>query len=166
MATLDGFDATQVEPAQEFECIPKGEYLAMAVSSEMVETAAKNGNEFLKIEWELLDEKFKGRKLWSRLNLRNSNDVATKIAMAELSSICHAVGILRPKDSDEFNGKPLLLKVAIEERSDKPGVMSNVVKGYAAANKKSEAKKEATTAGTSKVPPWKMAAKKEDEIPF
>lgn len=129
MANLDGFDATQVAPAEDFSPIPAGDYLAMMIDSEMKPTKAGNG-EYLNCALEIIDGAHKGRRLWDRLNLRNQNETAVKIAQGTLSAICHAVGVLRPKDSVELHGKPMLVKVVLEERDDKPGSWRNEVKGY------------------------------------
>ena len=54
---------------------------------------------------------FKGRNLWARLNLDNPNEIAVKIARAELSALCRAVGVLEPKDSVELHNLPLVISV-------------------------------------------------------
>ena len=149
MAQLN-FNANTVEPLGDFEPVPKGDYLAMMVDSEMKQTRNQDG-EFLACQWELLSEDFKGRRLFDNLNLRNKNDTAVRIAQATLSSICRAVGVLQPKDSVELHNKPILLKVVVEERNDKPGVFQNRIKGYEAAN---AAQSPAPSNGTAK-PPWK-----------
>lgn len=129
MADLSGFDAEQVEPNQDFEPIPAGEYVAVAVNSEFKRTQSGNG-EYLEITWEIMDGQFRGRRLWDRLNLKNPNEKAVQIAQGTLSSICRAVGVLRPRDSAELHNKPVLVKVELKERNDKPGQMTNEVKGY------------------------------------
>ena len=42
MANLNGFNAAQVEPSQDFEPIPAGKYLAVITETEMKPT--KNGS--------------------------------------------------------------------------------------------------------------------------
>lgn len=157
MANLAGFDANEVEPAQSFEPIPKGDYLCMAVDSEMKTTKAGTG-QYLQIVWEVLDGDYKGRKLWERLNLKNPNQQAVDIAQRTLSSICRAItaggafDVMRPKDSAELHGKPLLVSVGLRKRED-TGEYSNECKGYKPANGKAPAT--STEAKDSKTPPWK-----------
>ena len=79
MANLNGFDANTVDPATDFEPLPAGKYLAVITDSEMKPTKAGTGS-YLQIVWELIDGDFKGRKLWSRLNLDNPNATAVEIA--------------------------------------------------------------------------------------
>ena len=133
MADLSGFDATEVAPATDFTPMPAGEYLAMIVDTEMKQTKSGSG-EYLNVALEIVDGEHKGRRLWDRLNLRNQNETAVKIAQASLSAICHAVNVMRPRDSVELHGKPMLVRVALEERDDKPGAWRNEVKGYLAPN--------------------------------
>lgn len=150
MVDLGGFDATTVDPSSAFDPIAAGEYLAIAVGSEMKPTKNKDG-EYLKVEWEIVNGDNKGRRIWDQINLVNKNETAVKIAQSTLSAICHAVGVMRPKDSSELHNKPCLIRVALVERKDKPGEMKNEIKGYLAANSKTES---TPVAGTTKQPPW------------
>jgi hypothetical protein len=147
------FDATTVDPAGSFEPIPKGDYPAIMIESEFKPTKAGDG-EYLQMVWEIVDGEHKGRRLFDRLNLHNKNDTAVKIAQGSLSAICHAVGVLHPKMSEELHGKICLVKVAIEERKDQPGTMKNEVKGYSAVGNKPTA---APADKTSAKPPWKRS---------
>ena len=150
MANLDGYNAEEYQPLDTFEPIPAGEYRAVATDSEMRSTKGGSGS-YLQVVWELLEGDFKGRKLWSRLNLDNPNRTAVEIAQRELSSICRAAGILRPKDSAELHGIPVLLKVGVEKRSD-TGELQNRIKGYAPIGNGAE---KTHVAPTSAKPPWK-----------
>ena len=148
MANLSGFDATQVDPAVDFEPIPAGKYLAIITESEMKPT--KNGNgSFLELRFEILDGPHKGRLLWSRLNLNNPNELAVKIARAELSALCRSVGVVKPRDSAELHNLPLVITVKCKRRDD-DGEIYNEIRGFA--------KKEAATGQpqqqTSNAPPW------------
>ena len=131
MANLEGFDAEQQEEMKSFDALPKGDYLAMAIESEMKDTKAGDGA-YLQFTWQIIDGEFKGRNLWSRLNLRNPNQTAMDIANRELGDICKACKILKPKDSSELHGIPVVLNVAVEKRKD-TGDMTNRIKGYKAA---------------------------------
>ena len=93
MANLSGFDANRVEPSSDFDPLPAGKYLALITDSEMKPTKAGTGS-YLQLTFEIIDGPHKGRKVWARLNLINSNDTTVKIAQAELSAICRAVGVL------------------------------------------------------------------------
>ena len=113
----------------DFAIVPKGDYTAICVGTGWKPTKAGDG-EYLQLDWEILEGEHRGASQTSRLNLKNKNATAVKIAQSELSSICRATGVMRPRDSDEFKNKPILLKVDVEERKDKPGSYSNRIKGY------------------------------------
>ena len=154
MATLDGYDASAHQPLDSFEAIPDGEYRAIATDSEMKETKSGQGS-YLQIAWEIIDGEHKGRKLWSRLNLENNNQTAVDIAQRELSSICRAVGVLRPKDSAELHSKPIILRVGHELRKD-TGENSNRIKGYKSVDAPPSAPSSAAgAASTPAVAPWR-----------
>lgn len=113
MASLTGFDASQVPEQQEFSALPEGQYVVIATASEEKVTKAGTGK-YLQITFEVLDGAFKGRKLWARLNLWNPNQTAKDIAQRELGAICRAVGVIRPNDSAELHNKPLVITVKVE----------------------------------------------------
>jgi len=149
MANLQGFDARNVDPSTDFEAIPAGKYLAVVTDSTMRPTKSGNGS-FLELTFEIVEGEYKGRKLWSRLNLDNPNAVAVKIAQGELSALCRAVGVLTPHDSVELHGIPITITVKCRNRTDTDEIV-NEVKGYA--------KKEAAVAqpqqATTNTPPWR-----------
>lgn len=131
MASLNGFDASQVPEQMEFTALPEGQYVVIATASEMKPT--KNGQgQFLQFTFEVLDGPQKGRKVWARLNLVNGNQTAVDIAQRELGAICRAVGIIKPNDSAELHNRPLLITVAVEVDDRKRE--GNVIKKYEAVN--------------------------------
>lgn len=151
MANLNGFNANDVEPAVGFDPIPAGKYLAVITDSKMKPTKSGVGN-FLELTFQILEGEHKGRLVWSRLNLDNPNATMVKIARAELSAICRAVGVLSPKDSVELHNLPLVITVAQKKRPD-TGEMGNVIKGY--AKKDAAAPRAPAVAGNNGAPPWK-----------
>lgn len=126
MASLDNFDANQVDPQQSFEPIPPGRYEVVIISTERKPTAAGTG-EYLELVLQVVSGPFKGRQLWDRLNLWNPSEKAVQIARGALSSICRAVNVLTPKDSADLHNLPLVARV-VQEQYD--GGVSNKIKGY------------------------------------
>lgn len=110
-----GFDANQVDPTSSFDVIPAGTYMAVATESEIKATKSGSG-EILNITFEVVDGEFKGRKVWARINVRNTNPKAQEIGQKQLSGLCHATGVLQPQDSAEFHGKPVKIKVKISKQ--------------------------------------------------
>ena len=148
MADLNGFDAHNVDPAADFEPIPAGRYLAAISESETKPTKAGTGH-YLQLTFEILDGEYKGRLLWARLNMDNPNAVAVKIAKAELSAICRAVGVMQPRDSVELHNLPLIVNVRLKRRDD-TGELANEIKGYAPREPNATAPAQAG----SDTPPW------------
>lgn len=131
MASLNGFDASQVPEQMEFTALPEGQYVVIATASEMKPT--KNGQgQFLQFTFEVLDGPRKGGKVWARLNLVNQNQTAVDIAQRELGAICRAVGIIKPNDSAELHNRPLVITVAVE--IDERKREGNVIKKYEPVN--------------------------------
>ena len=151
MVMLKGFDANAVEPASEFDPVPAGKYVAVITESEVKANKAGNGS-YLQLTFQIVEGEFKNRFLWARLNLDNPNATAVKIARAELSAICRAVGVMAPNDSVELHDLPLVISVKCKKRKDSDEI-TNEIKGYV--------KKEAAPGKPAQVatdtPPWRRA---------
>lgn len=149
MANLHGFNAHEVDPAVAFEPIPAGKYVAAISASELKPTKSGAGN-YLELSFQVLEGQYKGRVLWARLNLDNPNPTTVKIARAELSAICRAIGVMTPRDSQDLHNLPLEINVRVKKRAD-TGELTNEIKGYG--------KKEAATGqpqqATDNTPPWR-----------
>ena len=126
MSTLN-FNANEVEPSTGFDPIPAGKYQAIIIESEMKPTRTGNG-QYLQSGFEIIDNEYKGRRVWARLNLENSNPDAVRIARADLSAICRAVNILQPRDSVELHNIPLTITVRCKKNQNDEIV--NEIKGY------------------------------------
>jgi len=151
MPSLNGFNANEIDPNFALEAIPAGKYLAVIIESEMKTTRSGIG-QYLQLTFQVIEGEHKNRLLWSRLNLDNPNATTVRIARAELSAICRAVGVLAPKDSVELHNIPLLITVGLKKRDDN-GETVNVIKGYA---RKDAATVQPVVAASNKVPPpWK-----------
>lgn len=154
MASLNGFDASQVPEQQEFSALPEGQYVVIATASEMKPTKAGTG-QFLQFTFEVIDGKQKGRKLWARLNLVNPNRTAVDIAQRELAAICRAVQVIKPSDSSELHNKPLLITVGVEIDDRKRE--SNIIKRYepvSGAGSAQQTGQSVTPAASTNSPPW------------
>ncbi len=129
MATLN-FNAHEVEPVMALEAVPAGKYIAVIVDSEIKQTKSGNGN-YLELTFEITEGEYKGRKVWSRLNIDNPSADAVKLARGELSAICRAVNVMTPNDSVDLHNLPLEITVKCKKR-DGSDEISNEIKGYAA----------------------------------
>jgi len=131
------FDATNTSPDMGMDPVPAGWYNAMIDSSEMKPTSTGDGA-YLECQFKILDGQYAGRRLFTRLNLRNNNPTAVEIAYKELACIIHAVKeqrrSLQMTDSQELHGIPLKVKVKITK--DKNGVYDdkNEITSYKGIN--------------------------------
>lgn len=148
MATLN-FDASSVPPAQPFDIIPAGKYIAMVVQSEMRATKSGDG-QYLWLELDIIDGACSGRKVWDRLNLVNGNQQAVDIAKRALSALAHACGKAFVRDSAELHNIPV--QVTVRVRPGKDGCdPSNEVRGYAPLNGAAPAPAQPTVAAVGQV---------------
>jgi hypothetical protein len=127
MAYLN-FDASQVEPSVAYEAIPADKYLVEITASEMKPTKSGNGT-LLQLEYTVIEGEYKNRKIWDRLCIKHTNQQTVKIAMANLSAICHAVGVIKPQDSAELHHIPF--HVTVKCKNDDSGEIRNEVTAYA-----------------------------------
>jgi len=153
MANLGHFNANEVEPTTSFDPVPAGKYLAAITESEMKPT--KNGNgSYLQLTFTILEGEYKNRVLWARLNLNNANATAVKIARSELSAICHAVGVMQPRDSVELHNLPLIITVKLKKRDDNDE-LSNEIRGYEAKGSATAAAQTPQASVGDNTPPWR-----------
>lgn len=132
------FNVNDVAEREDFTPLPAGTYNAMVVASEMKATKDLKG-EYLQLEIEVIDGANAGRKLFERLNLKNSNQQAVDIAYRTLAELTRAVGKVTIKDSEELHNKRLQVVVEVEQGKPytkdgvtKEGKPQNVIKKYLA----------------------------------
>lgn len=154
MATLN-FDANAIQPDTSFDPIPAGWYNAIIDESEMKPTRDGSGA-YLALRFNVIDGQYAGRKVFTRLNLRNQNPVAQDIAQKQLSSICHAVNVLNVQDSSQLHALPLQVRVKVTNDPTGQYEPSNEISGYkaiGAANGQGAAAPLATPAYTAPAAP-------------
>ena len=156
MASLNNFDANQVDPSVALDPLPAGKYIAVVSESELKPTKA-GGGKYLQLTFQIIEGEHKGRLVWARLNLENKSEMTVKIARGELSAVCRAVGVMQPRDSVELHNVPLEINVGLKKRDDN-GEFTNVIKGYAkkgGSGGVTTAPRPAAGAGPGSTPPWK-----------
>ena len=129
MATLN-FNAAQVPT--DFgtqDCVPAGWYNVMVDETEMKPTKDGSGA-YLQVRFTVLDGQYVNRKIFTRMNLQNSNPTAQEIAYKQLSALCHAVNVLQLQDSVQLHGLPLKVKVKVRKDSTGQYEDQNEVTAY------------------------------------
>lgn len=167
MAALN-FDARTVAPEAPRTPIPAGMYLVNIVESEVILT--QNGGQMVKLVHEVLDGPQKGRKLWNNINYSHPSADAERIGQAQLSALCHAVGVMTLDRTEQLHLKPVRVRVTIRPAGpDKKGIHrdeQNEIKGYeapsgpgAAAQAFAPPRQPAPAAASAPEPnPWQAAA--------
>ena len=153
MANMNGFNANEVQPANDFDPIPAGTYLAVITASEVKPTKDGTG-EYLELSFQILEGDYQNRLLWARLSLSHPKDIVSRIARSQLADICKAVGVLKPNDSAELHNLPLIIDVRLKKRKD-TGDIVNEIKKYTSRKRSSTQNTSSPHNGT--VPPWRRS---------
>lgn len=132
MALLDfdasSFDMVTAAPSSGYTPLPSGEYPVHIIGSDMRATKSGTGH-YIELTLEVLAGEYAGRRIWDRLNIDNPNQQAVAIARRVLAQICHAVGILQLKDTEQLHHRPMVAIVQVEPGRDGYGPR-NIVRGY------------------------------------
>lgn len=120
-----GFNAEEVEPNDDFQPLPAGEYKVMVTDSEMKENSKGTGS-YLQLRLDVIEGEYENRVVFDRLNLQNTNQTAVEIAQRQLSALCRAVGVMQPQDSSDLHDKPLIAKIGIQPARDGYEASNNV----------------------------------------
>ena len=127
MATIS-FNVSEVTPAQEYKPLPEGKYEAVIADSDVKPTRSGNGS-YIQLEFEVVSGEYKGRKLWGRYNIENSNREAVEIGRSQFAAVCQAVNIPSPRDTSELHNCTLILSVKCRRRKDSDE-LENTIGGY------------------------------------
>ena len=127
------FDTNTVEKRESnYELLPAGWYVAQVTESDIV--ALKSGHgQAIKLTFEVLSEGYRGRKIWSQLNIRHTNQQAEQIAQQQLRELCDSIGIVRMQDTAELHNKPVQIKVKVRVSKDPQYEDQNDISGFKAA---------------------------------
>lgn len=150
MALLN-FDANSIEP-QSFDALPAGFYNAIITDSEWGENKTGNGRH-LKLTFQIFEGEYKGRKVFTRLNLEHSNTQTVEIARQNLSAICRAVAVMKPNDSCELHNLPMCIKV-ICKKNEQTGELYNEIKDFKPRNTTQPGTAQPDS-GSNNTAPWK-----------
>jgi len=108
-----------------YEVFPEGFYPAMMVTASLKPTSRGDGK-FLECVYQIMETEHAGKKYTSRINVENPNPDAVRIAAQEMKSLRVALGY--PDNETRtmmFLNKPLVLKLGVKPRKDKPLVNEN-----------------------------------------
>lgn len=110
------FDASQVAPSVAGQVLPAGWFKAQIDNSEMKPTKDGQGR-YLELRFSIIDGKFNNSKVFARLNVENANPETKQYAYADLSAICHSVGVIQFQDTQQLHAKPMHIKLKVRPAS-------------------------------------------------
>ena len=121
MTDLDmDFHAADVpEDDRNFDPLPAGDYQMQVIETDVKATKANNGDQQLVLTLEVISGPHANRRVWDRLNIRNHNADAQRIAQRALADLCLAVGITTLRNTEDLHFKPFVGRVGI--KTDKSG---------------------------------------------
>lgn len=115
----EDFNPAEVpEDDRSFEPLPAGDYLMQVIESDIKPTKT-SGGEQLVLTLEVMDGPYSNRRVWDRLNIRNQNADAQRIAQRSLADLCLAVGVTSLRQTEDLHFKPFIGRLAI--KIDKKG---------------------------------------------
>ncbi len=152
------FDATTVAPQEPrtSEPLPAGIYTVEITSSEVKPLKSGNGMG-LSLEFTVIDpEPYAKRKVWQQLNIQHANAQAEQIGQAQLSALCHAIGVLKLKDDSELFGRVLRVRTKVRPAQGEYGPRAEVT-GYEQAGAALPSAPQPTPAASA-AKPWQRKA--------
>ena len=149
MATIS-FNVSDVTPAQEYKPLPEGKYEAVIADSDIKQCRSGNGC-YIQLEFEVVSGEYKGRRLWGRYNIENTNREAVEIGRSQFAAVCQAVNVPNPRDTSELHNLSLILSVKCKRRKDSDE-LENSISGY--KPKMSAVQTTATAPTQTAAAPW------------
>src|SRR5262249_54329969 len=111
----DPFDPATEEGTPELTIIPKGHYVAR-VTDAIIKPYKSGKGQAVFLTWELMDEKYEGRKVWEQYTLSHENETAMRLGRQRFKDVCDACGLSQSfKDLTLLYGKPCTIWVRVEE---------------------------------------------------
>jgi hypothetical protein len=158
------FDTSSVEKRENrYELLPAGWYTAQITESDIVPLKSGNGSA-MKLTLEVLSDGYRGRKIWTQLNVKHTNPKAETIGQQQLRELCESIGIARLTNTVELHNRPVQVKVKIRKDDTGQYEDQNEVSGFKAAGGASApaspipAGQPAAPAAGGASPPWAKRA--------
>lgn len=111
------FTPETIEPTTDFDVIPPGKYLALIETAEVKPTRAGNGH-IIKLMMQILDGKYKGRKLFDNINIDNPNEQCVEIGMRTLSALGRALNLAVITDTAQLVGGIVVVHVKVQNEQN------------------------------------------------
>lgn len=101
---IGGFDA---ESTPVGNAIPeKTQAVCLVTEMEDKESSNSPGNWMISATIEVVEGEYKGMKIFTNFNVKNSNPTAERLGKSQLAQLCLAVGCPRPTSNSDLLNKP------------------------------------------------------------
>jgi hypothetical protein len=111
----EAFNPDAEEGTPELTLLRPGHYVARIVDA-IVKPYKTGKGRAVFLTWELMDDEYAARKLWSKCTLSHESEKAVKFGRQQFKDICDACGIAGPfKDLTMLYNKPCSIWVRVEE---------------------------------------------------
>ena len=112
-----------------FSPLPAGAYAAKVIASELKTGKKDPKSKYFNFTFEVLGEKYKGRKIFAMFTTANKNPKAVKWGLAKLKLLAESIGVDFDNmgDTSELHGIPVGIKIKIkvdDEYGDKNEIIS------------------------------------------
>ncbi len=128
MADLGNFNANEHEDMVDFDILPQGWYM-VAITKDEQRDCKDGQSKGLNLEMTVLDGNFKGRKVFNWLNLWHVKQKVKAISEREFATICRAVNIINPRNSEQLQNVPFGIELK-HKKSSYSGEMEAIIKAY------------------------------------
>ena len=125
---LIDFNANNYEPSTGFDALPPAWYRVMITKTDLITSKNNPQNDYLKIEYTVIQDYFKNRKVFQNLNINHPKSDVAGYARADLSAIARSVGVMQVHDSNQLHNIPLEIKLTVKE--DPNYGDQNIIVGY------------------------------------
>lgn len=126
MASLEGFNAAEVEPESPRELLPAGDYSVILIECDL--DKKPTGAVMWEFCLQVTEGPYQNRRVYSSQNYTKKDGTPNSIGRGHLSQLCRCVGVLTPRDTNELLHKRVIAKVGV--RKDVGYDARNECKGF------------------------------------
>ena len=108
------FDTNAYEQP-DFDPVPPGDYPVTIQQAEIKQTKAGDGC-YLEVVLLIVGDKYAGRKIWDRFNIKNPSEKAEAIGRGQLAGLGKAVGIQTLSSINELVQKTVIASLKVEDK--------------------------------------------------
>lgn len=119
--------SSQSATGSKFEPLPAGTYRVTVFESEKRRNKKDNGN-YVVLNMQVVSGDYKGRRVRQFFNVEHDDEATEARGKADFEKVLFAVNVLKPDDTSQVHGIPMLVRIAIKD--DPQFGKQNVVRDY------------------------------------